>query len=110
VIDASAIPNGIIPFLIALLGYLLAYYLVLLGVGLASDSTGWHAAVITIGNVSVNFFIPLLLGLPSVVQHRTGATAVWTRDILTIIAVEIAVGLAALGFAVYVRSRTGDFV
>jgi len=110
VIHVSALPNGILPFLIALLVYLLAYYCVLLGVGLASDSTGWHATVITIGNISINFLIPLLLSLPSVVQHRAGAAAVWTGDIVTIIAIEISVGLGALAFAVYVRSHAGDFV
>ena len=110
VIHVSALPNGILPFLIAVLGYLLTYYCVLLGVGLASDSTGWHTTVITVGNISINFLIPLLLSLPSVVHNRAGATAVWTTDIVTIIAVEIVVGLAALAVAVYVRSRAGDFV
>jgi ABC-2 type transport system permease protein len=110
VIHLSALPNGILPFLIAVLVYLLAYYCVLLGVGLVSDSTGWHATVITTGNISINFLIPLLLSLPSVVTHRAGATAVWTGDIVTIIAIELAVGLAAVAVAVYVRSRAGDFV
>ena len=70
VVDASEIPNGLLPFWITVLVYLLAYYFALLAVGLGSDSSGWHATVITIGNISVNFLIPFLIGLPSVVQQQ----------------------------------------
>jgi ABC-type transport system involved in multi-copper enzyme maturation permease subunit len=110
VIDASALPNGILPFLLAVLTYLLLYYCVLLAVGTVTDSSGWTATVITIGNISINFLIPLLLGLPSIAAHRTGATAVWTRDITTLIVVELAAGAAAVLAAFYLRSRTSDFV
>jgi ABC-type multidrug transport system permease subunit len=110
VIDVTRVPNGVMPFWIAVLVYLLAYYFVLLAVALVTDGTGWHAASITLGNVSINFLIPILLSLPSVANNRTAAAAVWTSDIVTIIAVELAVGLAAVCLAVYARSRAADFV
>jgi len=110
VIDRSAIPNGWIPFLLAVLVYLLAYYCVLLGVAVASDSGGWHAAVITFGNISVNFVIPFLLGRASIGPNLKSATAVWTTDIVTFIAVEAAIGVVALSAGLYVRSRAKDFV
>ena len=110
VIVASALPNGTLPFLLAVLAYLLMYYCVLLAVGLASDSAGWHATVITIGNVSVNFLIPWLWSRPSIYQNRHSPFAVWTGDIVAVLAVEIAVATAALGFGLYVRSRRTDFV
>jgi ABC-type multidrug transport system permease subunit len=110
VIDVSAIPNGVVPFWVAVLVYLLAYYCVLLSVAIVSDSTGWHATTITLGNISVNFLIPFLLSLPSVVEHRTGPVAVWTPDIVAIIAIELGVGVLALCAGVYVRSRAADFV
>jgi ABC-2 family transporter protein len=110
VIDASALPNGTLPFLLAVLAYLLMYYCVLLAVGLASDSAGWHATVITIGNVSVNFLIPWLLSRPSIYRNRQSSIAVWTGDIVVVLAVEIAVAMTALGIGLYVRSRRTDFV
>jgi ABC-type multidrug transport system permease subunit len=110
VIDVTAIPNGVVPFWVAVLVYLLAYYCVLLSVAIVSDSTGWHATTITLGNISVNFLIPFLLSLPSVVEHRTGPVAVWTPDIVAIIAIELGVGVLALCAGVYVRSRAADFV
>lgn len=110
VITASPIPNGILPFWVAVQAYLLFYYGVLLAVGLASDSTGWHATAITIGNISVNFLIPVLLALPSVAQHRDGPVAVWTGDVVAIIAAEILLAAAAVGLGMYLHSRRADFV
>ena len=110
VIAASPLPNGILPFWVAVQAYLLFYYGVLLAVGLASDSTGWHATAITIGNISVNFLIPVLLALPSVAQHRDGPVAVWTGDVVAIIAAEILLAAAAVGLGMYLHSRRADFV
>jgi ABC-2 type transport system permease protein len=110
VIDISTLPNGILPFLVAVLAYLLMYYCVLLGTGLASDRTGWPTVVITIGNVSVNFLIPWLLSRPSVYRNRAGAVAVWTEDVVAVLAVEAIVAIAAVGLGLYFRSRRTDFV
>jgi ABC-type multidrug transport system permease subunit len=110
VIDVSALPNGMLPFLVTLLVYLLMYYCVLLATGVASDRTGWHATVITIGNVSVNFVIPWLLSQPSVYRNRSGPVAVWTGDIVAVLAVEAVVAVGAVGLGLYLRSRRTDFV
>jgi hypothetical protein len=83
---------------------------VLLSVGLVTDSTAWHAAVITFGNVSVNFLIAFLDGLPSVTLHRDGPVAIWTPDIVTLLVLEAVVGVAAIGLGWYFRSRDTDFV
>lgn len=110
VIDVSALPNGGVPFLVTVLAYVLLYYGVLVGVGLASDSTGWHAAVITFGNVSINFLIPLLLAIPSIALHRDGPVAVWTPDVVAILTVELAGTAIAIGTGLYLRCRRTDFV
>lgn len=110
VIDVSAMPNGSLPFLLAVLAYLLAYHCVLLGVALVTDSTGWPATVITVGNISVNFLIPYLLGLPSIQAHRNGPFAIWTADIVAFIAVELVAGLVALGVAVAWQMRREDAI
>ena len=110
VIDRSAMPNGNLPFLLAVLVYLLFYYGVLLGVSLATDSTAWPAVVITIGNISINFLVPVLLSLPSVYKHRAGPVVVWTSDIVALLAIEVALGLIAAAAGWYFRSRRTDFV
>lgn len=109
-IDVSQIPNGILPFWVAVLAYLLFYYCALLAVSLVTDSTGWHTTAIIAGNVSVNFLIPFLLSRPSVKTNGQGQAAVWTGDLVAIIAIEILAGLAALGLSVYFHSRRSDFI
>jgi ABC-2 type transport system permease protein len=110
VIVRSPIPDGLLPFWLAVLAYLLFYYCALLAVALVSDSTGWHATAITAGNVSINFVIPFLLSLPSVAQHSESPVPVWTADVVAILAIEIAAGVAALVLAIYIRSRRSDFI
>ena len=110
VVDISALPNGRLPFLLTVLAYLLMYYCVLLGTGLASDRADWHATVLTVGNVSVNFLVPWLLSRPSVYRHRTGPVAVWSGDVMAVLAVEAIVAVAAVGLGLYFRSRRTDFV
>ena len=101
----SPIPDGYLPFWLALQAYFFLYFGALFAVGLNSDSTGWHAAAITFGNVSVNFFIMALFGLPSVVAYGEGPAAMWTADMIAIVAAAIAGGLAALVLGVVVFSR-----
>jgi ABC-2 type transport system permease protein len=108
-IVVSPLPDGILPYWVTLLVYLLAYYCTLLGLALVKDSAGWQAAAITIGNVSVNFLIPFLLSRPSVAAHAEGPVAVWSADLVTILVVEMLVGLAVLGFGIYVHARRSDF-
>jgi ABC-type transport system involved in multi-copper enzyme maturation permease subunit len=110
VIDLSLLPNGWLPFLFAVLVYLLAYFCILLATALNTASTGWTATVITVGNISINFLIPFLLRLPSVSDNLRSPTAVWTTDLATIVAIEIAVGAAALATGLYARSRASEFV
>lgn len=110
VISVSSIPNGILPFWVTVLAYLLFYFCALFAVSLVTESTGWHTTAIIVGNISVNFFIPFLLSRPSVIAHRQGATVVWTGDIVAMIGIEILAGITALGVAVYFHSRRPDFV
>lgn len=110
VVDRTALPNGILPFWVTLLGYLLAYNCVLLAVSLATDSTGWHATAITAGNISVNFFIPYMLSRPTIGANTGAAVATWTPDIFIVLAIEFAIGAAALAALVVYRARDPDFV
>lgn len=108
VIATSSIPNGLLPFWIVLFGYLLAYSWVLLGVGVATDSTGWHATAIVVGNVSVNLLIPFVLSRPSLVQHGQGSVAVWSTDLVAMLLLELSIGAVALAIACRTRARRAD--
>jgi len=109
-IDVSQMPNGFLPFWTAVLGYLFFYYCVLLGVGLMTTSSGWHATAIIAGNISVNFLIMALFASPSVQAYGAGDTAVWTTGMAALVVAEIVGGIAVLAAVVMTHSRRREFV
>lgn len=106
---ATPIPDGIVPFAVTVLAYILAYYFVLLGVVLVKDSSVWTTSIVIIGNVSINFLIPYLLRLPSVDANVRTDTLVWSPEVVLILAAEIALGLVVLGLGFYFASKKKDF-
>jgi hypothetical protein len=110
VIDRSAIPNGIIPFTVAISAFILCYYCVLLGVAVTTTSLAWTTAVIVAGNVSVNFFIPFVFQLPSAATSVKLERAVWSPDIVITLAIEAVFCAAALAIAVAAQMRKRDFI
>jgi hypothetical protein len=107
-IDQSAIPNGLIPAMVAISAYLLLYFCVLFAVALTADSAGALTAAIIAGNISINFVVPLIFRLPSAAAR--GQEAVWGADVTLVLLFEIAAAAAALGFAFIRQSRRADFV
>jgi ABC-type transport system involved in multi-copper enzyme maturation permease subunit len=105
----SPVPDGLIPFSVLVLVYVVAYYCVYLGVAISTEAEGWTTAVIVGGNVSINFFVAWAMRLPAVSEHIRGPVAVWGGGIWTILAVEVAVALLALAVTFFVQSRKTDF-
>lgn len=109
VIAWSAIPNGMIPFTLAISLYVVCYYSVLLGVAVTTTSIFWTTTVIVAGNVSVNFFIPLVFRLPSAWAAR-GEDAVWSGDIVFTLIAEAAFCAIVFAVTALVQSRKRDFI
>jgi hypothetical protein len=109
-IGMTAIPDGLIPVVLGVSVYLLAYYCVLLGVAIATESQLWPGAVILVGNVSLNFVIALLFRMPSTGGNVRTDIIVWGGDILATLAIEAIVGALALTLAIAHQSRKKDFV
>jgi hypothetical protein len=108
IIAASAIPDGMIPITTSILLYFLCYFCVLLGVAIATESAATIPVVIVIGNVLINFFIPLVFRLPSG-AHASGESATWGADIVAVLVLEIALCAAALVIGFVVQTRKKDF-
>jgi hypothetical protein len=109
-ITMSQIPNGFLPFWIAVLAYHLFYYCALLAVGMSTASTAWHVAAIIVGNVSVNFFIMVALSLPSVRAYGAGDAVVWASDMVGLIVVSVVGGVGVLALAVLARLRRPEVI
>ncbi len=110
VVDLAPIPNGYLPLWTAILASVFFYYCALLGVGINTTSTAWHATAITVGNIAVNLLIMVLFSLESVRSHGDGPAAVWTADVIGLIAAELIGGLLVLALAIVLHLRRPDFV
>ena len=110
VIDATGIPNGLMPVTLVLSLFVFCYYCVLLAVGIATEAAFWIPTVIVIGNVSVNFVIFLAFQLPSIGGNAQGEVAVWGGDAIALMAIEIGVGIAALALAFAAQARRREFI
>ena len=109
-IGRSQIPDGYLPLWMAIMAYFVLYFGVLFAIGLNTDSTGWHATVVTAGNISVNFFIMGLFGRPAVIAHGDGPTAVWTGDLMAIIVTALVGGIASLVAGIVIFSRRTSYL
>ena len=109
-VDVSPMPNGFLPFWMAIQAYQFLYFGVLCAVGLNTDSTGWHAAVITTGNISVNFFIAALFTWPAVMRDAGGPAVVWHGAVVALIVVAMAGGIVALGAGVALYARRTQYL
>jgi hypothetical protein len=109
-VDLSPMPNGFLPFWMAIQAYQFFYFGVLGAVGLNTDSTGWHATAITAGNISVNFFITALFTWPAVMATAGGATAVWPAAVVWLIVFSLVGGIAALGLGVVAYCRRSHYL
>jgi hypothetical protein len=109
-IDVAPIPNGYLPFWLAVQAYQFFYFGALAAVGLNTDSTGWHATVITTGNISLNIFIMVLFTWPAVMAHAGGTTAVWPAEVVGLIVAALGGGILALVSGVVVYSRRTHYL
>lgn len=106
----SGRPQGEIPAFVAIMTFLLANCCLLIAVVAISQSEVWAIPAILLTNVSVTVFLGQLANLPGVADHRQGAVAVWSPEILTVLAIEGAAILLSLALALAIPSRKKDFV
>lgn len=105
VIVATPIPDGLMSFIAALMLYAFCYHSAYLAVALVTDSAVWSTIVIIVGNTAPIFLIPAMF------RHvNTGSAGpIWSPTMLSILAIEAALGAAVLALGIFIRSRQRDF-
>lgn len=103
-------PDGFLPFLVALSGFLLANFSLVLCGSLLARSESVISAVIVVTNMGVSLFIFLVGGIPEINEYMQGSTPVWNQAIRDILIVELAVLVLALVMPLLVFSRRRTFL
>jgi hypothetical protein len=97
--------HGFIPFAVTILLYFPMYFSILIAVTASAKSDAPNITVVIFFNIAINLFIPGLLRIPSVATTVGGSVAVWTPELLAIIALEAGITVIALVLTLW-RQRT----
>ena len=103
-------PDGGLPFFVALMTFLLGNFCLLMAIAVITLSDIATIAGILVTNISGTVVFFFLVKLPGVAGRSREQDAVWSAEILTFFAIELALILISLGLAFYVPSRKKDSV
>lgn len=99
--------KGFLPYATTILLYFPLYFAVYVSVALSSKSEGAAMWPVLFFNIAINLFIPGLMRVPSVAATMGGTEAVWTSELLLIIALELGLGVLAITFLLLrLRNKT----
>jgi len=103
-------PDGFLPFLVALCGFLLANFSLVLCGSLLARSESAISAFVVLTNMSVSLFIFSVGGIPEINRYMQGSTPIWNQTVWTVLGVELAVLVLALVMPLLVFSRRRTFL
>lgn len=106
----TGFPHGAIPVAVVLTGLVLLGFCLIAGVSIVSDSEGWTTAAIVVCNSSYGISWYLIIRVPATAKQMSGANAVWSPRLLTILAAECALVVLSLALTFFFQSRKKDFI
>ncbi|GJM09270.1 MAG: hypothetical protein DHS20C11_15460 [Lysobacteraceae bacterium] len=106
----AAIPNGLLVYATILMLELFAVFVLVLSVGLISESQNWTIVVMSITNICLSMFMFWLSSIEGIRANIEAAAPVWNAAALQIVAAEFAFVLACLAITYWLQSRKRDFL
>jgi ABC-2 type transport system permease protein len=103
------LPDGMLPIVVLLCGFMLANFSVVLCCALHTASEGAMTLVIIVTNMNVTLFMFLVLGNPSLRDLLHSPAPVWNSTFWIVLGVEIATLLVTLSLPYLVAARRRDF-
>ena len=110
VLIAPDVPDGLLPFTLALSLYMLANFAVLLCGALYARSEGLVTAVIVVTNMAISIFMFTVGAMPEIQNHLQSPTPVWNSTIINVFIVELIVLVVALVLPLATAARRRDFL
>jgi hypothetical protein len=110
VVVKQDIPDGLLPYVVLLVTFLLTNFSLVLCGTLHTTSEGMVSAVIIVTNMAVTLFMFMVGGLSEISGHMWGAVPVWNRAFWTVLAVELVTLALAFTLPFFVAARRRDFI
>jgi ABC-2 type transport system permease protein len=106
----AGIPDGLLPFVVLLCGFMLANFALVLCGTLHARTEAVVSALIIVTNAGVSIFMFVVGGLPGLKAHLFGAVPVWNATFWTILAAELSVLALAFTLPLLFAARRRDFI
>lgn len=110
VLAAPGIPNGLLPYVLLLSGFLLVNFSLVMCGALLTTSEAAVSAVVILTNMSVTLFMMLMGRVPAISAHMFAAAPVWNSTFVMILVAEASATAIALGLPSLVISRRREIV
>lgn len=106
----SSLPDGLIPLTLVLVTAPFVGFCLMTAVALIGESAGWSIFASIFTNVSYSFVWLFIVQTPSLLADLESPVAVWSRPVVTLLAVEWGIVALTLALAFYFQSRKTDFI
>jgi len=110
VLASPDVPDGLLPYVVVLSGFLLANFSVVLCGALHARSEAAVVALIILTNMAVSVFMFVVGALPGIRDHLSGPVPVWNATILNVLLVEFLVLAIAITLPLATAARRRDFI
>ena len=110
VLAMPGVPDGMLPFVVLLCGFLIANFSLVLCGALLMTSEVLIITVVIVTNMCVSLFLFLVFAIPGINNHLQSAVPVWNEVVWTVLIVEVAVLSFALLLPLFVIPRRRTFI
>jgi len=110
VLASPDVPDGLLPYVAVLSGFLLANFSVVLCGALHARSEAAVVALIILTNMAVSVFMFVVGALPGIRDHLSGPVPIWNGTILNVLLVEALVLAIAVTLPLATAARRRDFL
>lgn len=106
----AAIEDGLIPYTVIILTWILVGYILILAVALVSESQVWAIAAMVVSNLAFQAVLYGVSHVPSIAATMKGDVAVWSPAAVGLLLAELAAVALLLGLTFFLQSRKTDFI
>jgi len=110
VVALPELPDGLLPFAVLLIAFLLGNYSFVVCSALHSHSEGLMTVVILVHNTAITLFMFAVAAMDDISRHMRGAVPVWNSAFWTVLGIEVAVFLILFALPFFVAARRRDFI
>jgi ABC-type transport system involved in multi-copper enzyme maturation permease subunit len=104
------LPDGLLPFAVLLVVFLLGNYSFVVCSALHSHSEGMMTVAVVVHNIAISLFMFAVAAIGDISRYMQGAVPVWNSAFWTVLVIELAVFLILFSLPFFVAARRRDFI